>query len=248
MPFKSKAQQRFMFAAESKGELPKGTAKEWADATEKKKGGIEALPEKVKMKKSAGEMAQSILTKTAFWGRKKIKIWDPEELYEEQRKTDTPEQLLDTDLYNALYMSNQGMGTGLLHRKGFKYPKPGKDMMFQEYRDRISGLNPEQKQMISSVLWGAPPEMVSPMKKSAAEIAEKVCTPEEKAKCCKGESEKKDEKKDEKKENKGNPFAKKDEGNPFAKKEAASCSSSKPKKMKKSPKEIANKVWSSKKK
>ena len=61
MPFKSKAQQRFMFAAESKGELPKGTAKEWADATEKKKGGIEALPEKVKMKKSAGEIAELIV-------------------------------------------------------------------------------------------------------------------------------------------------------------------------------------------
>jgi hypothetical protein len=126
MPFKSKAQQRFMFASEAEGELPKGTAKRWANETEKKKGGIEALPEKVK-----------------------------------------------------------------------------------------------------------------PMKKSAAEIAEKVCTPEEKAKCCKGENTKKDEKKDEKKS----------EGNPFAKKEAGcSSSSSKPKKMKKSPKEIANKVWSSKKK
>lgn len=116
MPFKSKAQQRFMFASEAEGELPKGTAKRWANETEKKKGGIEALPEKV--------------------GKR-------------------------------------------------------------------------------------------PMKKSAAEIAEKVCTPEEKAKCCEGEGDKKEEKKDEKKEEKkeekseGNPFAKKDEGNPFAKKEAA---------------------------
>lgn len=122
MPFKSKAQQRFMFAAEDRGELPKGTAKEWADATEKKKGGIEALPEKVK-----------------------------------------------------------------------------------------------------------------PMKKSAAEIAEKVCTPEEKAKCCGGDGDKNDEKKEDKKpEDTGNPFAKKedkpedkkeekpeDKGNPFAKKTAA---------------------------
>lgn len=92
-------------------------------------------------------------------------------------------------------------------------------------------------------------ESQADMRKSAAEIAEKVCTPEEKAKCCEGESSKKDEKKDEKK-SEGNPFVKKDEGNPFEKKEAASCSSSspKPKKMKKSPKEIANKVWSSKKK
>lgn len=62
MPFKSKAQQRFMFAAEDRGELPKGTAKEWADATEKKKGGIEALPEKVKRKKTAAEIAEKVCT------------------------------------------------------------------------------------------------------------------------------------------------------------------------------------------
>jgi hypothetical protein len=76
MPFKSKAQQRFMFAAEDRGELPKGTAKEWADATEKKKGGIEALPEKVKMKKSAGEMAKIALTRY-----QKEYYKDPREFY-----------------------------------------------------------------------------------------------------------------------------------------------------------------------
>jgi hypothetical protein len=43
VPFKSKAQQRFFFSAESKGKLPKGTAKEWAHATPS----IKALPEKV---------------------------------------------------------------------------------------------------------------------------------------------------------------------------------------------------------
>jgi hypothetical protein len=64
MPFKSKAQQRFMFASEAEGELPKGTAKRWANETEKKKGGIEALPEKVKpSKKTAGEMAKVALTR-----------------------------------------------------------------------------------------------------------------------------------------------------------------------------------------
>lgn len=41
MPFKSKAQQRFMFAAEARGELPKGTAEKWA----KKTRGLKALPE-----------------------------------------------------------------------------------------------------------------------------------------------------------------------------------------------------------
>jgi hypothetical protein len=44
MPFKSKSQQRFMFAAEARGELPEGTAKRWTHETQDIKG----LPEKVK--------------------------------------------------------------------------------------------------------------------------------------------------------------------------------------------------------
>jgi hypothetical protein len=42
MPFKSKAQRRFMYAAEARGEVPKGTAARWQKETDKKK-----LPEKV---------------------------------------------------------------------------------------------------------------------------------------------------------------------------------------------------------
>lgn len=49
MPFKSKAQQRFMFAAEARGEVPKGTAREWAHATKD----IKSLPERKKKKKKA---------------------------------------------------------------------------------------------------------------------------------------------------------------------------------------------------
>jgi len=33
MPFKSKAQQKWMFAAEARGEVPKGTARRWAHET-----------------------------------------------------------------------------------------------------------------------------------------------------------------------------------------------------------------------
>lgn len=47
MPFKSKSQQRFMFAAEARGDLPEGTAKKWAKHTPD----IKALPERVKKKK-----------------------------------------------------------------------------------------------------------------------------------------------------------------------------------------------------
>jgi len=43
MPFRSKAQQRFMFAAEDRGELKKGTAESWA----RKTPSIKKLPEKV---------------------------------------------------------------------------------------------------------------------------------------------------------------------------------------------------------
>lgn len=59
MPFKSKAQQRFMFAAEERGDIPKGTAREWAHKTKN----IKKLPEHVK--KSSAEMAEEVVKKTA---------------------------------------------------------------------------------------------------------------------------------------------------------------------------------------
>lgn len=46
MPFASKAQQRFMFAAERRGDIEPGTAKKWAHETPS----IKKLPEKVKKK------------------------------------------------------------------------------------------------------------------------------------------------------------------------------------------------------
>jgi len=46
MAFKSKAQMRKFFAMESRGELPKGKAKEWA----KKTPNIKSLPEHKKKK------------------------------------------------------------------------------------------------------------------------------------------------------------------------------------------------------
>ena len=42
MPFKSKAQQKWMFAAEARGEVPKGTARRWAKETPS----IKSLPER----------------------------------------------------------------------------------------------------------------------------------------------------------------------------------------------------------
>jgi hypothetical protein len=79
MPFKSKAQQRFMFAAEERGEIPKGTAKRWADHTPnikklpEKKGALgltaEAQYDSEKgasvMKKTANQIADEVLAKVS---------------------------------------------------------------------------------------------------------------------------------------------------------------------------------------
>lgn len=43
MPFKSKAQRRFMYAAEARGDVPEGTARRWEKHTPKNK----ELPERV---------------------------------------------------------------------------------------------------------------------------------------------------------------------------------------------------------
>ena len=47
MPYKSKAQMKKFFAMESRGELPKGTAEEWAHETPN----IKKLPKHKKSKK-----------------------------------------------------------------------------------------------------------------------------------------------------------------------------------------------------
>jgi len=57
MPFKSKAQQRFFFAAEADGELPEGTAHRWAQETPNMK----TLPEKVKEAKYVPFSKQAFL-------------------------------------------------------------------------------------------------------------------------------------------------------------------------------------------
>ena len=57
MPFKSKAQQRLFFAKERRGELPKGTALEWAHHTPD----IKALPEHVKKEADAKQVMEALL-------------------------------------------------------------------------------------------------------------------------------------------------------------------------------------------
>jgi hypothetical protein len=49
VPYKSKSQQRYMFAAEERGDVEPGTAERWAKETKDIKG----LSERVKAKKAA---------------------------------------------------------------------------------------------------------------------------------------------------------------------------------------------------
>lgn len=132
MPFKSKAQQRFMFAAEDRGELPKGTAKEWADATEKKKGGIEALPEKVKSsKKTASAIAEVILEKRAdlagrgyaYGGNKdpNYKPFSTEEAavnFDNWQTRDGKPFIPKTTANKSKFLRNLGIGAGALAALG----------------------------------------------------------------------------------------------------------------------------------
>lgn len=48
MPWKSQAQRKWMYAAEARGELPKGTSDSWAKETPN----VEKLPERVGKKKN----------------------------------------------------------------------------------------------------------------------------------------------------------------------------------------------------
>jgi hypothetical protein len=52
MPFKSKAQERWMFAAEKRGEVKPGMAEEWAAATPSQK----ALPQRVGNKEAVSAL------------------------------------------------------------------------------------------------------------------------------------------------------------------------------------------------
>ncbi len=56
MPFKSKAQMRWMFAAEDRGEVPKGTAKRWLEHTKS----VKKLPARVKKSSAKDEILQQL--------------------------------------------------------------------------------------------------------------------------------------------------------------------------------------------
>lgn len=68
MPFKSKAQQKWMFIAEKRGELPKGTAKRWAKETPN----IKSLPAKINRKKMKNTKKTKRKKRKFIFKKKKI--------------------------------------------------------------------------------------------------------------------------------------------------------------------------------
>jgi hypothetical protein len=77
MPFKSKAQQRFMFAAESRGEVPKGTARRWAHHTKS----IKSLPERKHKKEGMAWLGRNV-SMPAVRGAAKPLEWLLRKIYE----------------------------------------------------------------------------------------------------------------------------------------------------------------------
>jgi hypothetical protein len=71
MPFRSKKQQRWMFAAESRGELPEGTAHRWADETDFKElpEQKEEQKEEKKQKKTAECIRSQLANLYLFQGK-----------------------------------------------------------------------------------------------------------------------------------------------------------------------------------
>lgn len=72
MPFRSKAQQRWMFAAEARGEVPPGTAERWAHETPNLKNLPERVGRKNRRRKRRGEaeMASAAIRKAAGGDRR----------------------------------------------------------------------------------------------------------------------------------------------------------------------------------
>lgn len=162
MPFKSKRQARWMFAAENRGEVPKGTAKEWAHKTPS----IKKLPEKVKHKKTAAEIASDVVAGCKSWDTLKA---------ESKKKT-------ASDLANAV-LATDGRSSRVMHDifnggkwapGGIEYQGPMK--IAAELPTNVKDRPPAA---IGSVI-GAPkpkqPKLPVPpkVKKTAAEIAAMV--------------------------------------------------------------------------
>jgi hypothetical protein len=59
MPFKSKAQQKWMFAAEARGEVPVGTARRWAHETPN----IKSLPARKSMSPKRRKVLHAALSR-----------------------------------------------------------------------------------------------------------------------------------------------------------------------------------------
>ena len=134
MPFKSKAQQRYMFSAEARGELKKGTARKWAKDTKD----IKSLPEKAPMKKEAMFFKDRQVVEDGMF-TKCAQSFVPNEQLPGAPKTQErpfpkpkPPPKIDIDdlskgkpgKVTPINIPNQPGGTGGVRREGFRYEDP----------------------------------------------------------------------------------------------------------------------------
>lgn len=99
MPIKSKSQQRWLFAAEASGELPKGTAKRWVKETRDEGKDLKKLPDKV--------------------GSTKLKATIIEGNYAHKAN-----DIKSTSLYPKLQKHLEGLGYQVSRDKGLPYTQP----------------------------------------------------------------------------------------------------------------------------
>jgi len=130
VPFRSKAQMRFMHAAEAAGEIAQGTADRWADETPN----IKQLPEKVKKKKTAGLQRYKRVNLALM----------------KKQKGKAPEEAA-TDLTESMLHDPEGLGAALRRAQGkfsdrvLKYQEKGKGSYEEAAKKQLSELEEAQK-------------------------------------------------------------------------------------------------------
>lgn len=155
MPFRSKAQQRFMFAAEDRGEVDPGTADRWADETPNIKG----LPEKVKKKKASTKMATNFLRAPLGPSLKVKKEREKGERYRHTVKAG-PDKGKETWVYKNLLDPRR------FAKNGSPEKKDGEKKAMEVLGLKIAELSPEEQSILMAQAQqeGRPERATDPLK------------------------------------------------------------------------------------
>lgn len=103
MPYKSKAQHRFFRAAESRGELPKGTASNWAHHTKS----LKKLPEHVSKKGNLSCAPNAVAPPLAPVGAKAPAAMTPPAVASQQPQALSPRAKMAYTLFHLGYKHRQ---------------------------------------------------------------------------------------------------------------------------------------------